>query len=172
MSEAATASPERPTWAVEEADEQRRRDLARARGRATGLFVVVVVAYFALRLGVDDRSGAMGYLVAFFEAAMVGAVADWFAVTALFRHPLGVPIPHTAIIPNRKEQIGRSLGDFVQQNFLNGDVLGSKLHEAGLAARLGTWLSEPVDAERVRAALGDSLDGLSDAVAGENLRPR
>ena len=163
-------SPPRPTWAVEEADEQRRRDLARARGRATGLFVVVVVAYFALRLGVDDRSGAVGFVVAFFEAAMVGALADWFAVTALFRHPLGVPIPHTAIIPNRKEQIGRGLGDFVQQNFLNGDVLGAKLHEAGLAARLGVWLSEPVNAERVGAALGDSLGGLSDAVAGENLR--
>ncbi len=167
---APAAAPQRPTWAVEEADAQRRRDLSRARRRATGLFVVVVVAYFSLRLGVDDRSGAIGYVVAFFEAAMVGALADWFAVTALFRHPWGVPIPHTAIIPNRKEQIGRGLGDFVQQNFLNGDVLGSKLHEAGLAARLGAWLVEPDNAERVGAALGDSLGGLSDAVAGENLR--
>jgi uncharacterized membrane-anchored protein YjiN (DUF445 family) len=167
---APAAAPPRPTWALEEADEQRRRDLIRARRRATGLFVVVVVAYFSLRIGVDDRSGTIGYVVAFFEAAMVGALADWFAVTALFRHPWGVPVPHTAIIPNRKEQIGRSLGDFVQQNFLNGDVLGSKLHEAGLAARLGAWLAEPDNAERVGAALGDSLGGLSDAVAGENLR--
>jgi len=171
MSEAVAAvSPPQPTWALTEADQERRRDLARARRRATGLFVVVVVAYFSLRFGVDERSGAVGYVIAFFEAAMVGALADWFAVTALFRHPLGLPIPHTAIIPSRKDQIGRSLGDFVQQNFLNGEVLGAKLHEVGLARRLGSWLVEPANAERVGAALGDSLSGLSDAVAGENLR--
>ena len=149
-------------------DLERQRGLRKMKALAVALLLVAAVVYVITKI--DGGDGWVGYVVAFFEAAMVGALADWFAVTALFRHPLGVPIPHTAIIPNRKEQIGRSLGDFVQQNFLNGEVLGAKLHDAGLAARLGTWLGEPVNAERVGAALGDSLGGLSDAVAGENLR--
>ena len=68
---------------------------------------------------------------------MVGALADWFAVTALFRHPLGLPIPHTAIIPNRKDQLGRGLGTFVQTNFLAPAVLSERLRSVGVAQRLG-----------------------------------
>ena len=78
---------------------------------------------------------------------MVGALADWFAVTALFRHPLGLPIPHTAIIPNRKDQIGRSLGEFVQGNFLTREVLAERLHGVHVGQRLGRWLAVP-DARR------------------------
>ena len=77
---------------------------------------------------------------------MVGALADWFAVTALFRHPLGLPIPHTAIIPNRKDQIGESLGEFVQTNFLTREVLGERLAGAHAGQRLGEWLAEPDNA--------------------------
>ena len=81
---------------------------------------------------------------------MVGALADWFAVTALFRHPLGLPIPHTAIIPNRKDQLGRGLGTFVQTNFLAPAVLSERLQAVGVARRLGAWLAEPEHAHRSR----------------------
>ena len=79
---------------------------------------------------------------------MVGALADWFAVTALFRHPLGLPIPHTAIIPKRKDQIGRSLGEFVQGNFLTREVLAERLAGVHVGQRIGGWLAEPAHAER------------------------
>ncbi len=82
---------------------------------------------------------------------MVGALADWFAVTALFRHPLGIPIPHTAIIPNRKDEIGRTLGEFVETEFLRGDVVRTKLQATAIAARGGEWLRVPAHAERVAA---------------------
>ena len=85
---------------------------------ATGLLVLAAVVYLFARAFEDDGPAWVGYVRAFAEAAMVGALADWFAVTALFRHPLGLPIPHTAIIPERKDQIGRSLGEFVEGNFL------------------------------------------------------
>ena len=90
---------------------------------------------------------------------MVGALADWFAVTALFRHPLGIPIPHTAIIPKRKDQIGRSLGEFVEGNFLTHEVLSERLAHAGVGRRLGQWLSQPHNAARASEGLGDALKG-------------
>ena len=83
---------------------------------------------------------------------MVGALADWFAVTALFRHPLGIPIPHTAIIPRRKDQIGRSLGEFVEGNFLTQDVLIQRLESVEIGRRLGHWLAQPTSARRASAA--------------------
>ncbi|MEI5579620.1 DUF445 family protein, partial [Streptomyces brasiliscabiei] len=76
---------------------------------------------------------AMAYVRAAAEGGMVGALADWFAVTALFRHPLGIPIPHTAIIPKRKDEIGRSLGEFIETNFLAGDVVRAKLESTPIA---------------------------------------
>ena len=93
---------------------------------ATGLFVLVTLVFLLARWG-EESHDWLGFVRAFAEAAMVGALADWFAVTALFRHPLGMPIPHTAIIPNRKDQIGESLGEFVQTNFLTREVLGERL---------------------------------------------
>ena len=96
---------------------------------ATGMLVAAAVVYVVARTA-DSDAAWIGYVVAAAEAAMVGALADWFAVTALFRHPLGIPIPHTAIIPRRKDQIGRSLGEFVEQNFLTHDVLGERLADA------------------------------------------
>ncbi len=93
--------------------------------------------------------GWVGYVRAAAEAGMVGALADWFAVTALFRRPLGLPIPHTAIIPTRKDDLGRNLGAFVESNFLSEDVVRDKLRRVGFAARLGEWLSQPEHADRV-----------------------
>src|SRR4051812_31778900 len=107
----------------------------------------------------NGGDGWVGYVRAFSEATMVGALADWFAVTALFRHPLGIPIPHTAIIPNRKDQIGRSLGEFVQSNFLTRQVLSERLAGAHVGKRLGDWLGDEHDATRAGEGVSDALRG-------------
>jgi len=132
------------------ADEQdpRAQDLARMKRTASGLLVVATVVFVVARL-LEHRHPWIGYVRATAEAAMVGAVADWFAVTALFRHPLGLPIPHTAIIPTRKDDIGRGLGEFVQSNFLTREVVEEKLADTPIATRLGAWLAEPANAARV-----------------------
>jgi len=91
----------------------------------------------------------VGYVRAAAEAGMIGALADWFAVTALFKHPLGIPIPHTAIIKRKKDQLGEGLGAFVRENFMSAEVVATKLRDAQVAGRLGKWLSEPSHAERV-----------------------
>ncbi|MBI5090045.1 MAG: DUF445 domain-containing protein [Actinobacteria bacterium] len=143
-------------------DADRARDLRRMKVLATGLLVVVTLVFVVARRG--DGDGWAGYVEAFAEAAMVGALADWFAVTALFRHPLGLPIPHTAIIPRRKDQIGASLGEFVQENFLTKDLLDERLQRAQVGARLGTWLSNPANAERASGAVGDVLRGALDVI--------
>jgi uncharacterized membrane-anchored protein YjiN (DUF445 family) len=124
---------------------------------ATGLLIAVVIVYVVARAAEDEAGAWVGYVRAFSEAAMVGALADWFAVTALFRHPLGLPIPHTAIIPNRKDQIGRSLGEFVQGNFLTHEVLVERVRGLHAGSRLGPWLAEPANAERVTAVAADVL---------------
>ncbi|MFE6609609.1 DUF445 domain-containing protein [Amycolatopsis sp. NPDC057786] len=95
----------------------------------------------------------VGYVRAAAEAGMVGALADWFAVTALFRHPLRIKIPHTAIIPNKKDALGSSLGDFVGSNFLSETVIREKLSRVEVSKRLGGWLSQPANAERVTSEL-------------------
>src|SRR5664280_2672165 len=94
------------------------------------------------------------------EAGMVGALADWFAVTALFKHPLGLPIPHTAIIPTRKDNLGRSLEEFVATNFLAGPVIRDKVVQAQVTRRVGAWVAEPAHAERITAELGALVHGV------------
>jgi uncharacterized membrane-anchored protein YjiN (DUF445 family) len=141
-------------------DPARRRDLRRMKAVATGLLVAVAVVYVIAAANEDSGPAWVGYVRATAEAAMVGALADWFAVTALFRHPLGVPIPHTAIIPRRKDQIGRSLGEFVQGNFLTPDLLTERVAAVHVGLRLGRWLSVPANAERASGAAGDALRGV------------
>jgi uncharacterized membrane-anchored protein YjiN (DUF445 family) len=145
------------------ADLERRAALRTMKLLATGLLVMVTVAFLATRWW-EERSAWVGYLRAFFEAAMVGALADWFAVTALFRHPLGIPIPHTAIVPRRKDQIGRSLGEFVQSNFLTREVLHERLSTANVGQRLGVWLSDPDNASKASEGAGDALRGALEVV--------
>jgi uncharacterized membrane-anchored protein YjiN (DUF445 family) len=118
------------------------------KGVALGALLVMAVL-FVIAFTLQEQYPPLAYVRAFAEGGMVGALADWFAVTALFRHPLGIPIPHTAIIPNRKDEIGRNLGEFVETQFLRPDVVRTKLEETGVAARLGAWLSVPEHAERV-----------------------
>ena len=138
-------------------DADRLRSLRRMKALALGLLVVAAIVYVITKI--DGGEGWVGYVRAFSEAAMVGALADWFAVTALFRHPLRLPIPHTAIIPKRKDQIGRSLGEFVETNFLTQEVLGERLAHADIGRRLGIWLADPANARRASEALGDALKG-------------
>src|SRR5829696_9989212 len=94
--------------------------------RATGLLAVVTLAFVAVAALTSDTVWA-GYAIAGLEGSMVGGLADWFAVTALFRHPLGLPIPHTAVIRERKDQFGETLGQFVQQNFLSAENIAERL---------------------------------------------
>ena len=126
---------------AERGDEQaRRRALRRMKVRATGLLVLAAAVFVAARLLADGR-GWVGYVEAAAEGAMVGGLADWFAVTALFRHPLGIPIPHTALIPTRKDQLGRAIGGFVEDNFLTGGVVLERLRTIGVARRTAAWVS-------------------------------
>jgi uncharacterized membrane-anchored protein YjiN (DUF445 family) len=117
---------------------------------ATGFLVGAAVVWIVF-LAWERHGGPplAGYVRAAAEAGMVGAFADWFAVTALFRHPLGIKIPHTAIIPRKKDQLGESLSDFVGENFLSVPVVSEKLRSARIANRTGAWLSRRENAERV-----------------------
>lgn len=128
-----------------EADAARRRALRQMRSVATGLLVLAAVVYL-LTL---DRDGFLGFVNAGAEASMVGAIADWFAVTALFRHPLGLPVPHTALVPRKKDELGRGLEEFVGENFLQEQIIRDRLAAAAPARRLGEWLSDPAHAQRV-----------------------
>ncbi len=131
-------------------DEERRRDLRRMKTVATGLIAIAAVVYIAAARW--ERSGGpewVGYLAAAAEAAMIGGLADWFAVTALFKHPMRLPIPHTAIIERKKDQLGDSLSTFVGENFLQESSVRARISAVDVAPRLGAWLSRPENAQRV-----------------------
>jgi len=146
------------------------------RSLAVGLLVFAALVYLVTL----DAGGFWGYVNAGAEASMVGAIADWFAVTALFKHPLGLPIPHTALIPKRKDEFGRSLQDFVQENFLQEAVIRERLEVAQISARAAEWLREPDNAARVVAegssvltvALHRLRDSDVEALVAEVLLPR
>jgi uncharacterized membrane-anchored protein YjiN (DUF445 family) len=129
------------------ADAERRKRLRQMKSLAVGLLVFAAVVYL-LTLNQD---GFLGYVNAGAEASMVGAFADWFAVTALFKHPLGLPNPHTALIPRKKDEFGKSLEDFVQENFLQEEIIRDRLAAAQVSVRVGEWLSQPANAAKVVA---------------------
>ena len=128
-------------------DAERRRGLRQMRLVALSLLVFAAVVFLAT-LRVKDE-GFWGFVNAGAEASMVGAMADWFAVTALFRHPLGLPIPHTALIPRRKDMLAQSLQDFMGENFLREDIIRDRVLSAQISDRLANWLLEPANARRV-----------------------
>jgi uncharacterized membrane-anchored protein YjiN (DUF445 family) len=139
-------------------EQDKQRDLRRMKAVALGFLLGAAVVYVVARLYEQPNSATwIGYVRAMAEASMVGALADWFAVTALFRHPLGLPIPHTAIIPRKKDALGGNLGDFVGANFLAEDVVIDKLRRVGVSARFGRWLAQPRHAERVTAELSTAV---------------
>lgn len=150
-------------------DAERRRALRRMKTLASSLLVVAAVV-FTVAFALQDRYPWLGYVRAAAEGAMVGALADWFAVTALFRHPLGLRIPHTAIIPTRKDEIGESLGEFVETNFLADDVVAGTLASIDIAGAIGGWLAEPENARRVVAEGSAALVGLAGLLDDERMR--
>ncbi len=129
------------------ADAHRRARLRRMQAVAGGLLLFAAVV-FVLTL---DQDGFWGFVNAGAEASMVGAIADWFAVTALFRHPLGLPIPHTALVPRKKDEFGKSLEEFFSENFLNEAAIRERLAAADISRRIGSWLTEPENSRRVVA---------------------
>ena len=134
-----------------EADVERRRGLRRMKAVALG-FLIGATLIFGVCTWIEslgEPPAWVGYVSAAAEAGMVGALADWFAVTALFKHPLGLPIPHTAIIRRKKDQLGEGLGTFVRENFLSPQVVETKVRDADIPARLGDWLIDPGHAMRV-----------------------
>ena len=137
--------------------------------RATALLVIAAVVFVVARL-LETRFPWLGYLRATAEAAMVGGVADWFAVTALFRQPMGLPIPHTAIIPARKDRIGRSLGGFVQRNFLSRDVVASRLAAVRAGEHLARWVSQPENARLISRHVAAGLAGATRVMRDEDVR--
>ena len=143
----------------------KRRSLRRHRAFATSLLLLAVAIFIAAREW-PHASFATRLLGAAAEAAMVGGLADWFAITALFRRPLGLPIPHTALIPSKKNDIGKSLGAFVRDNFLDPDLLLERLRRENRALQLARWLKEPSSAnfiaERILAALPTVFETLDD----------
>ncbi|HSP53208.1 MAG TPA: DUF445 domain-containing protein [Cryobacterium sp.] len=154
--------------------------LIRMKRLAIGLLLLMAVV-FATSFALQDTYPWLHYVRAAAEGGMVGAIADWFAVTALFRYPLGLRIPHTNIIAGRKDEIGASLGEFVETNFLSEAVIRGKLESLGVSRRLGAWLSEEENARRLTdevavAGAGllnllsdDAIKELIETVARENL---
>jgi uncharacterized membrane-anchored protein YjiN (DUF445 family) len=137
--------------------------LARAKASAAGLLVFAALVFIAT-YAVTDGEGVWGFVRAASEAAMVGGVADWFAVTALFRHPLRIPIPHTALIPRGKDAIGVGIGEFVQRNFLDPDTVAARIGEADIASRLGVWLDDERHAAVVSGQLASVIAGVAEAM--------
>jgi uncharacterized membrane-anchored protein YjiN (DUF445 family) len=131
---------------------------------ATGLLILMASVFIGAKFFLQVHP-AVGYIRAFAEAAMVGGLADWFAVTALFRHPMGLPIPHTAIIPNNKDRIGDTLAQFLLTNFLLPRLIAQKMRHVDVAGAAGRFLSEPSDGGgRLKAGasriFGDALSAL------------
>jgi uncharacterized membrane-anchored protein YjiN (DUF445 family) len=147
----------------------RARRLAAARRRATGLLVGVTGLFAAVTVA-GAHGTLLGFVQAGAEAAMVGGVADWFAVTALFRRPLGLPIPHTALIVERKDQFAATLGQFVQENFLNADVLAERIRSTHLVPRLAAWLADQANAARFAGHAADLVVTVTEAVRDEDVQ--
>jgi uncharacterized membrane-anchored protein YjiN (DUF445 family) len=143
--------------------------LRRMKVIAGGLLVLAAVLYLVCR-AVGDGHGVWGYIQAMAEASMVGGLADWFAVTALFRHPLRIPIPHTAIIPRKKDSIGEGLAGFVQEYFLTTEIVGERVAAAHVPQRIGAWLAEPEHARRVAEEFSNAIGAMADVLQDNELR--
>ena len=146
----------------------RRRLLRQGRRRATGLLVAVAASWVVLQLVGSDATWA-GYATAFVEAGMVGGLADWFAVVALFRQPLHLPIPHTAIIVERKDQFGETLGDFVQTSFLTPDIIAERVRGARVVPRLADWVADPDNAARLARHAADAAVTAADLLRDDEV---
>jgi uncharacterized membrane-anchored protein YjiN (DUF445 family) len=156
--------------APEPSDPGLARRLRRMRTFATALLAAMAAVFAATTWWLTGFGPWVGAARAFAEAALIGGLADWFAVTALFRRPLGLPIPHTAIIPARKNQIGRALARFIRDHFLVRETVAKHLERTNLANRLGVWLDDPTNAARVSRDLGAALAWSLDTDDGGEMR--
>ncbi len=152
------------------ADLERRTRLRRAKAFATGLLVFAAVVFLIVRPIAAEGVVWAGYVEAAAEAAMIGALADWFAVTALFRRPLGLPIPHTALIPTRKDALGSSLQSFVSENFLSAAVVRERLAQVGVTERIGAWLGDPENARIVANETATVVRGAIEVLSDDDIR--
>jgi len=147
----------------------KRKNLARMKRRASGLLVLSTAVWIASSYWMA-RHPWLAYVRATAEASMIGGVADWFAVTALFRHPLGIPIPHTAIVAARKDQIGRSLGNFVSRHFLSRDVLAARLASLHVSEHLAKWLAVPENSRTLAHHTATALASGARMLADEDVQ--
>ena len=141
------------------ADLARAADLARMQRMATGLLIAAAVVY-ATSSFYESMHMSFGFIAATAEAAMVGAIADWFAMTGLFRRPMGLPIPHTGIIPRKKNAIAAQFGEFVTANFLSEEVVAERLAGKPLASSAGRWLQEDENAAAVVRQITAGIAGV------------
>ena len=151
------------------ADAERRSALRRMKLVATGFLVVAGLLYILAQYALHHGAGAWaGYLRAASEAGMVGGLADWFAVTALFRRPLGLPIPHTALVPQKKDQLGESLGSFVGDNFLDPTLVSEKVRSARIPERAGRWLSDDTHRATASAQVAKAIRSVLEVMRDED----
>jgi uncharacterized membrane-anchored protein YjiN (DUF445 family) len=166
--DAAGPTPPPPLSRVEA---EQLRGLRRMKAGSTGLLLLTVTVYaLATRWRASGGPAWAGYVAAAAEAGTIGGLADWFAVTALFRHPLGLPIPHTALLPNRKAELGRSLQQFVGTNFLSEAVIRDKISRFGVTARFAGWLGQPAHAARLTAELATMVRGAVTVLRDEDVQ--
>ena len=155
--------------AVMQDEATRQAALDTMKRRATLLLVAATVIFIVAR-ALEARFPWLGILRATAEASMVGGLADWFAVTALFRHPLGIPIPHTAIVPARKDRVGRTLGAFVQRNFLTREVIEHRLRAAQVGKRLAEWIAEPANARMIARSAASAMSSGAQLLRDEDVQ--
>ena len=149
-------------------DEEKLAELKQMKRMATGLLIGVTLVFLVF-LFLPIHNFWTELIKSTAEAAMIGAMADWFAVTALFRHPMGLKIPHTAIIPTRKDQIGERLGQFFQHNFLNGDVILKKLKAYNVAGQVSNWLRAPSNKDQLTSIISRGFAGIVQAIDDESV---
>ncbi|HXT18640.1 MAG TPA: DUF445 family protein [Gemmatimonadaceae bacterium] len=156
-----------PVAMHDEADRQARLDRMK---RFATLLLVAATALFVVARLLESRYPWLGIVRATAEAAMVGGIADWFAVTALFRHPLGIPIPHTAIVPAKKDRVGRTLGAFVQRNFLTRDVIEHRFRSLRVGERLAEWLADSQNARTISRSAASALSSAAQMLRDEDVQ--
>ncbi|SDM79100.1 Uncharacterized membrane-anchored protein YjiN, DUF445 family [Cryobacterium flavum] len=159
-----TASP------AESPNDQARRTALRSMKRLAAGLLALMAVIFTVSFALQESYPWLEYVRAAAEGGMVGAIADWFAVTALFRYPLGLKIPHTNIIANRKDEIGASLGEFVETNFLSETVIRGKLESMQPSRRLGAWLTTTSNAERLTDELAVAGQGLLNLLGDDAIK--
>jgi uncharacterized membrane-anchored protein YjiN (DUF445 family) len=162
--------PAAPTFgtSLSRSEQVRQRQLVAGKRRASGLLAAVTVLFLVVSIWGGDASW-VGYVEATALASMAGGLADWFAVTALFRRPLGLPIPHTAIVVERKDQFAATLGEFVQERFLTPEVVVERVKTAEVVPRLAAWLSDPANASRVAAEVANAIVAVADGLRDDEV---